>query len=197
MPLIYWSIKSCLKAKEISSVWVSSDDEKILKLAKKYKVNIIKRPKKFSGDYSASEEAWRHALIYIKSEIKDIDAVVGIQPTSPIRPPKLINSALKKFYREKLDSLFTAEKLSHNFIWKKSHDNYIANYNYKKRPMRQEMKKRYLENGSFYIFNPEKFLKKKCRLFGKIGCFKMSKISSFQIDDRQNIELFNNLGKYF
>ena len=122
---------------------------------------------------------------------------MGIQPTSPIRPPQLIDDSLKKFYREKLDSLFTAEKVSHNFIWRESHGNYRANYDYKKRPMRQKIKETYQENGSLYIFNAEKFLKKKCRLFGKIGCFGMSKISSFQIDDYQHIELFKNLGRYF
>ena len=60
-----------------------------------------------------------------------------------------------------------------------------------------ENKEKYLENGSFYIFNPEKFLKKKCRLFGKIGCFTMNKVYSFQIDDYQDIELFKNLRRYF
>ena len=197
MPLVYWSIKSCLKASEISSVWVSSDSNKILKLSKKYGANIIKRPKKISGDLSLSEAAWRHALIYIKDKIKNIDAVVGIQPTSPIRPPKLLNNGLKKFYKEKLDSLFTAQKISTHFVWKKSHGKFEANYNYKKRPMRQKIKEKYLENGSFYVFNPDKFLRKKCRLFGKIGCLTMNKVYSFQIDDYQDIELFKNLRRYF
>ena len=197
MPLVYWSIKSCLKANRISSVWVSSDNNKILNLSRKYGANTVKRPKRISGDHSLSEEAWRHALIYIKNKIKNIDAVVGIQPTSPIRPPKLLNDGLKKFYKEKLDSLFTSEKILHNFVWKKSHGKFKANYNYKKRPMRQKIKEKYLENGSFYIFDPEKFLRKKCRLFGKIGCFTMNKIYSFQIDEYQDIELFKNLKRYF
>ena len=182
MPLVYWSIKSCLKANRISSVWVSSDNNKILNLSRKYGANTVKRPKSISGDYALSEEAWRHALIYIKNKIKNIDAVVGIQPTSPIRPPKLLNNGLKKFYKEKLDSLFTSEKILHNFVWEKSHGKFKANYNYKKRPMRQKIKEKYLENGSFYIFDPEKFLRKKCRLFGKVGYFTMNKIHSFQID---------------
>ena len=63
--------------------------------------------------------------------------------------------------------------------------------------MRQKIKEKYLENGSFYIFNPDKFLRKKCRLFGKIGCFTMNKVYSFQIDDYQDIELFKNLSRYF
>ena len=41
MPLIYWSIKSCQKSNMISSVWVSSDSNKILKISKKYKIPII------------------------------------------------------------------------------------------------------------------------------------------------------------
>ena len=197
MPLIYWSIKSCLKANMISSVWVSSDSNKILKISKKYGANVIKRPKKISGDYSTSELAWYHALAYIKNKIKNIDAVVGIQPTSPIRPSKLLNAALKKFYKEKLDSLFTAEKILHNFVWKKFHGKFKANYNYKKRPMRQKIEEQYVENGSFYIFDPKKFLKKKCRLFGKIGCFTMNKINSFQIDEYRDVELFESLKKYY
>ena len=77
MSLIYWSIKSYLKSNMISSVWVSSDSDKILKLSKKYGANIIKRPKKISGYYSTSEAAWYHALKHIKNEIKKIDTVVG------------------------------------------------------------------------------------------------------------------------
>ena len=195
-PLVYWSIKSCLKANMISSVWVSSDSNKILKLSRKYGANIIKRPKRISGDYSTSEAAWYHALTYIKNKIKKIDGVVGIQPTSPIRPFNLLNKSIKKFYREKLDSLFTAQKISDHFVWRKFRGKYYANYNYKKRPMRQKIEERYLENGSFYIFNPDKFLRKRCRLFGKIGCLTMSKIQSFQVDDSQDIELFKNLKRY-
>tara|TARA_B100001029_G_C15038141_1_gene441593 strand:+ start:481 stop:1158 length:678 start_codon:yes stop_codon:yes gene_type:complete len=196
MPLIYWSIKSCQKSNMISSVWVSSDSNKILKISKKYGASIIKRPKNISGDFSSSEDAWLHALKYIKSKTKKIDAIVGVQPTSPIRPFKLLNKSLKQFYNKKLDSLFTAQKVSDHFIWKNNRNMFVANYNYKKRPMRQKIEEKFLENGSFYIFKPEKFLKKKCRLFGKIGCFTMSKIQSFQIDDKQDVELFNNLRRY-
>ena len=63
--------------------------------------------------------------------------------------------------------------------------------------MRQEIEKKYLENGSFYIFNAEKFLKEKCRLFGKIGCFTMGKVESFEIDNHEDLKLFNSLGKFF
>ena len=63
--------------------------------------------------------------------------------------------------------------------------------------MRQKIKNKYLENGSFYIFKANKFLKKKCRLFGKIGTYEMSKIYSFQIDEREDVEIINSLKKKF
>ena len=63
--------------------------------------------------------------------------------------------------------------------------------------MRQQISPQYLENGSFFIFDKEKFLKNKCRLFGKIGTYSMEKIFSFQIDENEDIKLFENLKKYF
>ena len=63
--------------------------------------------------------------------------------------------------------------------------------------MRQDMEEKYLENGSFYIFNSKKFLKKKCRLFGKIGVFIMNKVQSLEIDDREDLHLIRALKKFF
>lgn len=197
MPLIYWSIKSCQNNRLIKSVWVSSDSNKILDLSKKYGANIIKRPKKLSGDLSPSEEAWEHSIRFIKNKMIKVDTVIGIQPTSPIRSYKILNKAIIKFYKDKLDSMFTAKKILHNFVWKMEKGKFKANYNYRKRPMRQKLSEKYLENGSFYIFNAKNFLKYKCRLFGKIGCFAMNRIESFEIDNKDDLELFKNLKRYF
>lgn len=63
--------------------------------------------------------------------------------------------------------------------------------------MRQKIKPKYLENGSFYIFNANKFLKEKNRLFKKIGFYEMKKVNSMQIDEPEDISIFNSLKKYF
>ena len=41
------------------------------------------------------------------------------------------------------------------------------NYNFKNRPMHQDIKESYVENGAFYIFKKISFLKNKNRLSGK------------------------------
>ena len=47
-PLIYWSIKSAKESKLISDYFISTEDKKIKKVAKKYKCKIINRPKSLS-----------------------------------------------------------------------------------------------------------------------------------------------------
>jgi N-acylneuraminate cytidylyltransferase len=189
-PLIYWSIKDCLKSKIISQTWVSSDNDKILNVAKKLGARIIKRPKKISTDKASSDSAWEHAIRYIREKNK-IDFVVGVQPTSPIRSSNDFDNALKKFFSNKYDSLFSASDFETFFSWNIKNKKIKANYNFNKRPRRQQLKKSLLENGSFYIFDAKLFLKFKNRLFGKIGFYLMEKYKTFQIDTLEDAHLVN------
>ena len=66
-------------------------------------------------------------------------------------------------------------------------------YNYKNRKRRQKIISKYLENGSFYIFDAQKFKKEKNRLFGKIGTFVQNKVKSFQIDTIEDAFIINSL----
>ena len=188
-PLIYWSIIRSLKSKKIDYTWVSSDSDKILNYSKKIGANIIKRPKKISNDTASSESGWRHAIKNIEKKY-NIDFVVGIQPTSPIRATDDFDKALKIYFLKKLDTLFTCSKLKDFFIWKEQKNRLIPNYS--KRKPRQKIKTTFLENGSFYIFSKDMFLVKKNRLFGKIGKYVQSKVKSIQIDDYDDLFVINS-----
>ena len=61
-PLIYWTINSAIKS-ELDEVILSSDDDKIIKYSKKYKLKIpFKRPKVISGDHASSIDVMIHAI---------------------------------------------------------------------------------------------------------------------------------------
>ena len=195
-PLIYWSIRSCLKSKKISKTWVSSDNKKILNVAKKYGANIIIRPKKLATDKSSSDGAWEHAIRYI-SKVEVIDYVVGVQPTSPIRANDDFDRAITKSFNKNYDSMFSASDFETYFTWTIKNKKVIPRYNLKKRPRRQELKKTILENGSFYIFNAKLFLKFKVRLFGKIGFYLMKKYRGFQIDTLEDASFINSIFKNY
>jgi len=196
-PLIYWTIKHCLNSKKISSVWVSSDNDKILNYSQKAGAQLIKRPKVFSKDTASSESAWLHAIKYLEEKKIYIQNIVGLQPTSPIRKKNDLDNAIKLFVKYKYDSLFTVQKIHAYFTWSKVKTKVVADYSYKFRKRRQETPAKFLENGSFYIFRKDKFLKHKNRLFGKLGIYEMSKIHSFEIDDFDDIKIISSLKRYF
>jgi CMP-N,N'-diacetyllegionaminic acid synthase len=193
-PLLHWSIISAKKSKLINHVWVSSDSKKILDFSRKTGSKIIKRPKNISGDRSTSESAWLHAINFIKKSY-NIDIVVGIQPTSPIRGKSDFDNAILYFIKNKLDSLFSSTKIKDYCVWTKDKKKLKSLYNYKVRKRRQDIKTTYLENGSFYIFKKNKFLKNKNRLAGKIGTFIMKKMQSFQIDTYEDLLIVNSIIK--
>ena len=183
-------------SKKINSTWVSTDNNLIASYSKKIGANVIFRPKKYAKDNSSSEVAWIHAVRLLKKRFNILN-IVGLQPTSPLREKKDLDQACSIFLKKRYDSLISVLKISDHFIWRKKNKKLNANYNYKKRPRRQNIEKKYLENGSFYIFNAEKFLKFKNRIFGKIGLYEMKKINSFQIDESDDIKLFNSLRIFF
>mgnify|MGYP006148684917 CR=1 FL=1 len=195
-PLIYWSIKRCLQSKHISSTWVSSDSSKILRLSKKFGAKIIDRPSKYALDKSSSESSWMHAIKYLNNNEYSFSHVVAVQPTSPLRDAKDFDDAIVKFKKNKLDSMFSANRIYDHFVWNNETKKLIPNYNYKKRPRRQEIKNLYLENGSFFIFDKKKFINKKNRFFGKIGFYVMDEYKKYQIDNYHDLEIIKNLKKY-
>ena len=105
---------------------------KILNVAEKYGAKIIKRPKIYAKIESTSESAWIHAIKYIK-KYHNIDLVVGIQPTSPIRKNSDFDNGIKLFVKKKFDSMFSSNKIHDFNTWKYKNKKLVSNYNYKKR----------------------------------------------------------------
>jgi len=186
-PLIAWSIEQALGTKEIDSVYVTSDSDEILAAAEKYGANKVKRPHELSGDMAASESAIEHAL---SMTTREINTVVFMQPTSPLRKKDDISRALRQFNREKYDSLFSGSVLDDFLIWEKGSSGELNsfNYDYKNRGRRQDRKPQYVENGSFYIFKPE-ILSKGNRLGGRIGIYIMDFWQSFEIDSQKDLDM--------
>jgi CMP-N,N'-diacetyllegionaminic acid synthase len=196
-PLISWSINQAKNSKYISSIWVSSDNDEILKIAENENVGIIKRPKKISTDKSSSEIGWIHAINEIEKNEK-IDLVIGLQATSPIRESNDLDKAIKKFKKKNADSMFSCSKLDDFFLWEKKKIRYSSlNYNYKNRKRRQEVKEQYLENGSFYIFKPEIIKQIKNRLGGKIEIIELEFWKSFEIDSVKSLKFCEILMKNY
>ncbi|MDD5454069.1 MAG: acylneuraminate cytidylyltransferase family protein [Candidatus Ratteibacteria bacterium] len=188
-PLIAWSILQSKNSELIDEVYVSSDDDEIIDISSSYGAKVIHRPGELATDFSTSEESLLHTVSIIEKKV-DIDLIVFLQATSPLREKKDIGEAITEFRIQKVDSLFSAARLEDFFIWEKTSKGLKSmNYDYKNRTRRQDTGKQYVENGSIYIFKPFILKKYNNRLGGRIGIYEMELWKTREIDSIEDKEL--------
>jgi CMP-N,N'-diacetyllegionaminic acid synthase len=189
-PLIAWTVMQAAAARGVDVVAVSSDSGEILAAAEAAGAVGVRRPDAISGDLDSSESAWLHALEELDGKLGPFERIVALQATSPIREPSDIEQALEAFERDRLDSLLSVCEVEDYFNWRVGANGpEPINYDYHNRRMRQQIEKRYLENGSFYVLVPSLLREQKNRLGGKIGFHLMERHKMFQIDRMEDIKL--------
>ena len=198
-PLIAWSIIQASESQMIDDVYISSDDEEILQVGMDYGARPIKRPIEIAGDNATSESAWLHAIDVIENTGIKLDLVVGMQATSPIRHSKDLDNAIQQLNLTRYKSLMAGNEIEDFHIWRRNRngDAESINYDYRNRQRRQNIEKKYLENGSFYIFQPDLVKLHNNRLVPDIDIYVMDKYKMFQIDELQDIFLCEALMHYF
>jgi len=189
-PLLFYSINSSLNSKYISRTIVSTDNEKIAETAIKLGSEVVKRPKKLSGDKLPMEPAIEHVLKVLKNNENYFPDIIIILPnTSPLRTSLHIDDALRKFFNGNYDSLTSGFK-GIQFMWKLKGKFIIPlNNDPKNRSNRQDNKDRYIENGAIHITKYKSFMKSKCKLSGKIGIYEMPEEISFEIDTKYDLKI--------
>lgn len=99
-PMMVWAIEACGKSKYIKDVYVTSDDQEILKIAKENGAKEILRPEELARDHVYKMEAVRHAVEEIISNGSGAspDIVVVLQPNSPEVSSKSLDAAIEKLF---------------------------------------------------------------------------------------------------
>ena len=94
-PLVVHSIEYALNCSQIDEVVVSTDDDKIAKIARKSGANVvIRRPPELSTDSATTESTIHH---FVNKFNKKPDILVLLQPTSPFRPKGSLENAITHF----------------------------------------------------------------------------------------------------
>lgn len=108
-PLMAWSIKAGLACKKIDQVVVSTDSDRYAQLAKFYNAEVIKRSAELAQDETPMISVLQHAL-----SVKTADIFVLLDPTSPFRLVKDIETCLEKINKPETDSVVTVTEAEHN-----------------------------------------------------------------------------------
>lgn len=95
-PLLAYSIAAGLQSKTVTRVIVSTDDEEIAEVARKFGAETpFLRPAELAADNSVDLPLFQHALNWLaEKENYRPDVVVQLRPTSPVRPRTLIDDAV-------------------------------------------------------------------------------------------------------
>jgi len=96
-PLIAYSIEAALQSSFVNRAVVSTDDQKIAEIAVSYGAEApFIRPAKFAQDDTMDLPVFQHALRWLADEESyRPEVVVQLRPTSPFRPPGLVDGAVQ------------------------------------------------------------------------------------------------------
>ena len=83
-PMLYWSIKAAINSKLVKKIYVSSDSQKILKLAKKFGAETLTRSKLLSNDKVFKMDVIKDSVNQIiESKKTQPTIVISLQANSP------------------------------------------------------------------------------------------------------------------
>ncbi|HOA81257.1 MAG TPA: HAD hydrolase-like protein [Defluviitaleaceae bacterium] len=183
-PLFTWVLCEAYKS-NLDKIYVFTDDEKIIEYIKEEygyleRIDVLNRSEESATDEASTEFAMKE---FVKKINYDYDLLCLLQATSPLTTKEDINLALKKVEEENYDSALTVVK-DKRFIWGK--DGKTINYDYNKRPRRQDFEGFFVENGAIYATTKQQFEKSGIRIGGKIATVNMPRDTLLEIDEPED-----------
>ena len=99
-PLISYSIAACMLCDQIDQVVVTTDNDEIMDVARKYGATVpFKRPAEFATDTSPDSEFLLHFF-----DNSDATEVALVRPTTPLRIPSLMSKIIKFYCENSVDA---------------------------------------------------------------------------------------------
>jgi CMP-N-acetylneuraminic acid synthetase len=116
-PLITYTIDYAKKSRCINKVVVSTEDEEIAEISRKYGAEVMERPENLAKGESPTIDVIFHVLKILKMKNYNPDIVVLLQPTSPLRSAKDIDNAIKLFLDSDCESVVSVYAVKHPPYW--------------------------------------------------------------------------------
>ena len=156
-PLIAYTIEAAKRAKNISDVIISTDDQEIADIAVSYGAKCpFLRPEELASDSALAIDNYIYTVEKLNKEFGyTINEFAVLQPTSPLRNEDDIDGAISLFNEKDADSVISYVPEEHPITWHKYIDenNKFENIFDDTLANRQDNRKSYYPNGALYIFD--------------------------------------------
>jgi len=195
-PLIAWTIEAALATGLDMDVVVSTDSPEIAAVAKHYCAQVpFLRPEQLAGDTTPTFDVLEYTLDALKTAGKDYDAVVLLQPTSPLRKSIHITEAMKLLEQPDVRSVVSVSELDYPVEWSmmlpedRRMDGYVIQNEQALRTRSQDFPKRYRLNGAVYCAKTADILQHKSFYMRQgTSAYIMDKMFAVDIDDSFDFE---------
>lgn len=159
-PMVEWSIASAVAAQQSLDidVVVTSDDERVLEVARRYPtVSTIARNSTLCTDEASSMDVVFDALTQREQAGSVYDALILLQPTSPLRTCEDITQSIALFESKNAQAVISVCHCEHSPLWTNTlpADGAMSDFMSKQVMGRrsQELPDYYRLNGAIYIAN--------------------------------------------
>lgn len=115
-PLLWYTAQAALGSKAIDRTIVSTDDERIAAVSRSFGLDVpFMRPAALAGDEAPMLAVLQHALDWAERNGYRVDALVLLQPTSPLRTSDHIDAVVGAFHQSGADSVVSVTAVPHQF----------------------------------------------------------------------------------
>ncbi len=115
-PLIAYAIDAALTAASVDRVLISTDDSEIADVARELGAEVpFLRPPALADDTAPMLGVLRHALAWLESQGVAVEAMVLLQPTSPLRTSRHVEEAIAQFRSAPASSVVSVVEVPHQF----------------------------------------------------------------------------------
>jgi CMP-N,N'-diacetyllegionaminic acid synthase len=157
-PLIVWSIDVARDMPEICDILVSTDDQAIAEVARGAGALVPwLRPVELASDSASSVDACRHALDWYEGENGQVDGLLLLQPTSPLRSRNSVIRGIELFRSHQRRPVLGVSPAASHPLWCLRVDGdamrpFVDGGGLQLRS--QDLPPAYVVNGAFYLIAP-------------------------------------------
>lgn len=112
-PLLSWTIEAALASRRLDRILLSTDDAEIAALGREAGIDVVMRPAELARDGTPMIPVIQHALSCLAESGLDVEGLVLLQPTSPLRTARHIDEAVTVFCDGGAESLVSVVELAH------------------------------------------------------------------------------------
>jgi CMP-N-acetylneuraminic acid synthetase len=197
-PLIAYSIDAARGSSAIDRTVVSTDDDEIAAISRSLGAEVRMRPAVLAQDDTPTRAVLAHVVAELEGEAYRPDAVMTLQPTSPLRTAQHIDAAAALFAADpRADSLVSCIAVPHVFhplsVMRRTADGYLEPFLAEPQPHRRQDKETvFARNGAaIYITRTPRLTE---YVFGgRLIPFLMDAASSVDIDTLDDLRAAERL----